>query len=376
MFSKLGDAMLAVMSERYFRAQSARGGRGVSPARGAAAGEHSDGPINAIVGSSPAMRRLREHIGAAAQVRGTVLLVGESGTGKELVASAIHQTSASPDTPFIAVNCAAIPRDLIESELFGYQRGAFSGANSHFLGLFRSAEKGTLFLDEVTEMSPETQSKILRAIQERTVRPLGSTREIAVDVRLIASTNRNPEEAMRSGRLREDLYYRLQASVLRLPPLRERIEDIPALVDHFIRLLNSRMGRPFPVEGIAHEALKAMLEYPWPGNVRELSNSIEMAMTFGRRPLIGVEDLPPAVVRRNEPALEAELPQLSEPGSQPLAPSQLTTLEASERELVTRALAITAGNKTRAAKLLQISRKKLYSLTNKYMLPAHPEGKL
>jgi Sigma-54 interaction domain len=204
MFSKLGDAMLAVLSERYFRTS----GRGASPssARGAALGENHS-PINTIVGYSPAMRRLREHIAAAAQIRGTVLLVGESGTGKELVASAIHQSSVTPDTPFIAVNCAAIPKDLIESELFGYQRGAFSGANSHFLGLFRSAEKGTLFLDEVTEMSLETQSKILRAIQERTVRPLGSTREIAIDVRLIASTNRDPEEAVRSGQLREDLYY-------------------------------------------------------------------------------------------------------------------------------------------------------------------------
>jgi DNA-binding NtrC family response regulator len=370
MFSKLGDSMLAVMSERYFRSRSIRGGRGPSlnPARGAVPGENN-GPINTIVGSSPAMGLLRRHIAAAAQVRGTVLLVGESGTGKELVASAIHQTSSTPDTPFIAVNCAAIPKDLIESELFGYQRGAFSGANAHFLGLFRSAEKGTLFLDEVTEMSPETQSKILRAIQERTVRPLGSTREIAIDVRLIASANRDPEEAVRSGQLREDLYYRLQASVVQLPPLRERIEDIPALVEHFIRLLNSRMGRPFPVEGIAHEALKAMLEYPWPGNVRELSNAIEMAMTFGRRPLIGIEDLPPAVVRRSGPAIvEAELPELNENGSQPLAFSQFTTLEASERELVTRALTITGGNKTRAAKLLQISRKK--TLLSDQQVPA------
>ena len=374
MFSKLGDAMLGVMSERYFRARSARGGRG--PNRAAAPGD-DNGPINTIVGSSPAMSRLREHIGAAARVRGTVLLVGESGTGKELVASAIHQSSSNPDTPFIAVNCAAIPKDLIESELFGYQRGAFSGANSHFLGLFRSAEKGTLFLDEVTEMSPETQSKILRAIQERTVRPLGSTREIAIDVRLIASTNRDPEEAVRSGQLREDLYYRLQASVLQLPPLRDRIQDIPALVEHFIKFLNSRMGRPFPVEGMAHEALTAMLEYSWPGNVRELSNAIEMAMTFGRHPIIGVEDLPPAVVRRGGPAIiEDTLAEPADPGPQPMAFSQFTTLEASERELVTRALAVTGGNKTRAAKLLQISRKKLYSLTSKYMLPLRSESKL
>ena len=367
MFSKLGDAMLAMISERYFRSAAVRAAHFSNAHSASAAGDNAS-PVNAIVGFSPAMRRLRDLITAAAQVRGTVLLVGESGTGKELVASAIHQSSSTPETPFIAVNCAAIPRDLIESELFGYQRGAFSGANSHFLGLFRSAEKGTLFLDEVTEMSPETQSKILRAIQERTVRPLGSTREIPVDVRLIASTNRNPEEAVRSGQLRQDLYYRLQASVLQLPPLRERVADIPALIEHFIKLLNSRMGRPFPVEGIAPDALEAMLEYGWPGNVRELSNAIEMAMTFGRRSLIGIEDLPPAVVRHDEPVVAEVAP--SEPvdrGPTPLAP-QFTTLEQSERELVSRALAVTGGNKSRAAKMLQISRKKLYSLANKYML--------
>jgi len=377
-FNKLSDALLAALARSYFGASAGAGAQrpaNPSPAKAAPAADNG-GPANAIIGSSPAMRRLREHIKAAAQVRGTVLLVGESGTGKELVASAIHQSSLPPDTPFIAVNCAAIPRDLIESELFGYQRGAFSGANSHFLGLFRSAEKGTLFLDEVTEMSPETQSKLLRAIQERTVRPLGSTREIPIDVRLIASTNRDPEEALRGGQLRQDLYYRLQASVLRIPPLRERVEDIPLLVEHFIGLLNSKIRRVIAVEGIEDQALRAMLVYPWPGNVRELSNAIETAMTFGRHPLIGLEDLPPAVVRR-EGFLEAGAPSDSaEFGLRPAASPQLTTLEATERELVARALTITGGNKSRAAKLLQISRKRLYSLTNKYMLADRPEDKL
>ncbi len=376
-FSRLIHALLAAVAESYFRPSSAINGHAVSPAANAAAGD-SDSSLNAIVGASAAMLKLREHIKAAAQVRGTVLLVGESGTGKELVASAIHQSSPAADTPFIAVNCAAIPRDLIESELFGYVKGAFSGANSHFLGLFRSAEKGTLFLDEVTEMSPETQSKILRAIQERTVRPLGSTREIAIDVRLIASTNRDPEEAVRSGQLRQDLYYRLQASVLRVPPLRERVEDIPLLVDHFIALMNARMGRAVPVQDIEPAALNAMREYSWPGNVRELSNAIETAMTFGVCPLIALEDLPPTVTRTNGAAvavaMTAEPPDRGQPPPEP--PSPMTTLEASERELVARALAITGGNKSRAAKLLQISRKKLYSLTNKYMLAARPETNL
>jgi len=373
-FNKLSHTRLAVLAESYFRAWSVQGGYRVADRDRGPSGDA--GGLDAIVGASPAIRKLHEHIKAAAQGRGTVLLVGESGSGKELVASAIHQSSPTPDAPFIAVNCAAIPRDLIESELFGYQRGAFSGANSHFLGLFRSAEKGTLFLDEVTEMSPETQSKVLRAIQERTVRPLGSTKEISIDVRLIASTNRDPEEAVRSGQLRQDLYYRLQASVLRVPPLRERREDIPLLVEHFIKLLNSRMGRPVPVEGIEDEALGAMLDYPWPGNVRELSNAIETAMTFGRLAFIGIEDLPPAVVHRNgsdtASHADGEHPQR---GPEPDAVSQFTTFQASERELVIRALAITGGNKARAARMLQISRKKLYSLTHKYLPAARSASK-
>lgn len=236
---------------------------------------------------------------------------------------------------------------------------------SNFPGLFRAADKGTLFLDEVTEMSPATQSKVLRAIQERMVRPLGSTREIPVDVRLIASTNRDPEAAVREGQLREDLYYRLQASVLHIAPLRERAADIPLLVEHFIAMFNARMQRATPVSGIDREALKALLDYFWPGNVRELSNAVEHAMTFGRRPLIGLEDLPLAIVRRG--AHFNSRPPAA--GTQLLFP-RLTTIEDSERELVTRALAATGGNKTRAARLLQISRKKLYSLTNKYLADA------
>ncbi len=378
-FDKLSHARLAILAESYFRVWSATAGTRIEELESDAGLLPSDerSVFHAIVGSSPAMRRLYDHIEAAAQVRGTVLLVGESGTGKELVARAIHESALAPGDPFIAVNCAAIPRDLIESELFGYQRGAFSGANSHFLGLFRSAEKGTLFLDEVTEMSPETQSKILRAIQERTVRPLGSTRELPIDVRLIATTNRDPEEAVKSGQLRQDLYYRLQANVLYMPPLRARVEDIPLLVEHFIKLFNSRMRRLSPVTGIEDNALQAMLNYPWPGNVRELSNAIETAMTFGRRTVIDLEDLPHTVVRNNQQAAWNEAPVQPPSAAGPdlnVAPF-LTTFEASERELVTRALIISGGNKTRAAKLLQISRKKLYSLTNKYLPAVPPESK-
>ena len=202
-----------------------------------------------MVGASAAMRQLYDRVEAAGVTRGTILIVGESGTGKELVAHAIHECGPQPGAPFVALNCAAIPKDLIESELFGYKRGAFSGANAEYLGLFRAADGGTLFLDEVTEMSADTQSKLLRAIQERAVRPVGSTREISVDVRLIASTNRDPQEAVKAGRLRDDLYYRLQAGVIQIPPLRERLEDVALLAEHFIELFNARQMRASPGHG-------------------------------------------------------------------------------------------------------------------------------
>jgi transcriptional regulator with PAS, ATPase and Fis domain len=212
-FDKASYVRIAILAEGYFRARAS--GDGAARVQAGAARSLADqrSSFHGIVGASPAMRRLYEQIEAAALVRGTILLVGESGTGKELVARAIHESTPAPGAPFIAVNCAAIPKDLID-ELFGYRRGAFSGAVSDFPGLFRAADKGTLFLDEVTEMSPATQSKVLRAIQERTVRPLGSTSEIPVDVRLIASTNRDPEQAVREGQLREDLYL--------LPPTGQR----------------------------------------------------------------------------------------------------------------------------------------------------------
>jgi transcriptional regulator with PAS, ATPase and Fis domain len=283
--------------------------------------------------------------------------VGESGTGKELVARAIHERGANPHAPFIALNCAAIPRELIESELFGYKRGAFSGATTEYIGLIRAAEGGTLFLDEVTEMSPDTQSKLLRAIQEHSVRPVGSTREIAVETHIVASTNRDPIEAMRGGQLRKDLYYRLQAGVIDIAPLRERLEDVPLLVEHFIDLFNARHVRPTPVTGIEEEALEAMRRYEWPGNVRELANAIESAFTFGRSHLIRLTDLPPALTGGQTAR------QLSTSCAVPIG-----TFAESERTIIQRALEFTEGNKVQAAKLLRISRKKLYAKIAKYGL--------
>jgi transcriptional regulator with PAS, ATPase and Fis domain len=311
------------------------------------------------------MRRLYDRIEAASQSRGTILIVGESGTGKELVARAIHECGAGPAAPFVALNCAAIPRDLIESELFGHKKGAFSGANADYLGLFRAAEGGTLFLDEVTEMAPETQSKLLRAVQERSVRPVGSTLEVSVDARLIGSTNRDPEEAVRAGDLRQDLYYRLQAGVLHTPPLREHPEDIPLLVENFIQVFNHKLEPRIVVTGVEEDALAALEEYSWPGNVRELSNSIEGAFTFGRSPMIRLRDLPAAIIgSRPVGALQTEEPAVEEAVS--TLPSG--SFAEAEREIIARALKSTNGNKVAAAALLRISRKRLYAKIEAYGL--------
>jgi len=357
-FDKLSHCRIIILADTYFRSRTALASARIQALEREASKLPPDGRtrFRGLIGASPAMRTLYVRIEAVGATRGTVLIVGESGTGKELVARAIHECGPNPNVPFVALNCAAIPRDLIESELFGYKRGAFSGATAEYLGLFRAAEGGTLFLDEVTEMSPETQSKLLRAIQERTVRPVGSTREIAVDVRLVASTNRDPEDAVRAGRLREDLYYRLQASVLRVPALREHLEDVLLLIEHFIEIFNGRRVRATSVEGIGEDALAAMCRYEWPGNVRELANAIESAFTFGRSPVIQLEELPQSI--SGKPPLPRETPGVPVVG----------TFADVERDLIRRALEQTEGNKARAAKLLKISRKKLYAKIAKYHL--------
>jgi transcriptional regulator with PAS, ATPase and Fis domain len=357
LFDKISHCRTIVLSDTYFRSRTAVAAARIHHLEQEAEQlpQRARSRFHGLVGATPAMRRLYEQIKAAGAVRGTVLVVGESGTGKELVARAIHECSPNTNTPFVALNCAALPRDLIESELFGYKRGAFSGANADHLGLFRSAEGGTLFLDEITEMSPETQSKLLRALQERTVRPVGSTHEIPVNARLIASTNRDPTEAVRSGQLREDLYYRLQVNVLRVPPLRERLDDVALLVDHFIALFNEKLDRAVPVTRIEADALNAMRRHSWPGNVRELSNAVEAAFTFGRSHIIKRADLPPPLSGR-----------ITGVSLQPSGP--VSSFADTERDLIRRALESTNGNKYQAAKLLGISRKKLYAKIAKYGL--------
>ncbi|MGA7869428.1 MAG: sigma-54 dependent transcriptional regulator [Candidatus Binatus sp.] len=356
-FDKLSHIRMIVLADTYFRSKTAVSGARILALEREAGGmpNQSRSRFHGLVGASAAMRQLYDRVESAGATRGTILIVGESGTGKELVAHAIHECGPQPAAPFVALNCAAIPRDLIESELFGYKRGAFSGANTEYLGLFRAAEGGTLFLDEVTEMSADTQSKLLRALQERTVRPVGSTKEIAVDVRLIASTNREPQEAVEAGRLRDDLYYRLQAGVIHIPPLRERAEDVALLVEHFIELFNARQMRAVPVTGIENEALEAMRRYSWPGNVRELANAIETAFTFSRSPVIRLPDLP------------ASISGLSAGQSAPIGRRiPVGSFADAEQDLIRGALEATEGNKLQAAKLLKISRKKLYAKIAKY----------
>ncbi len=356
-FDKLSHIRIVVLADTYFRSRTAVSGARIMALEreSGALPNHSRSRFHGMVGASPAMRQLYDRVEAAGVTRGTILIVGESGTGKELVAHAIHECGPQPGAPFVALNCAAVPKDLIESELFGYKRGAFSGANAEYLGLFRAADGGTLFLDEVTEMSADTQSKLLRAIQERSVRPVGSTREVAVDVRLIASTNRDPQEEVKAGRLRDDLYYRLQAGVIHIPPLRERLEDVALLVEHFIELFNARQMRGVQVTGAEDEAIGAMRRYPWPGNVRELANAIETAFTFSRSPVIRLQDLPASIAGSH--AAERA----------PAAPGKpVGSFADAEHALIRSALEATDGNKVQAAKLLKISRKKLYAKIVKY----------
>jgi len=313
--------------------------------------------FHGIVGNSAAIGGMIGKILALSPGRSTILIVGESGTGKELVARAMHQAS-SPHSPFVALNCAALPRDLIESELFGFVKGAFSGANHDQVGLFRSAQGGTLFLDEITEMSLETQAKLLRVIQERAVRPVGGTREIPVDVRIIASTNREPDRAVREGQLRKDLYYRLAVGVVRVAPLRERLDDITLLVRHLVELLNVKLAKSVAVRAIEAEALELLMRHSWPGNVRELANAIEAAMSFTTSDTIRREDL--SIL--GESASESPIAQPASPAKsvEPQEPVSFSSLKEVERNHIVWTLTNTGGNKALAARLLGISRKSLY----------------
>ena len=362
-FDKLSHVRMIILAEAYFGAHQARQQARTQDLERDVQRLDPEGvkrqSFHGLIGATPVMRRLYERIQAAAPGGASILVTGESGTGKEVLARAIHEVGSSASAPFIAVNCAALPRELIESELFGHRKGDFSGATGEYLGLVRAAEGGTLLLDEITEMPLEVQAKLLRALQERVVRPVGSTTEVAVDVRFIASTNRPVRDAIADGKLREDLFYRLKVHTIELPPLRERLADLPLLVQHFIELFNRRYPRA--VRGIEDDAMQALRGYDWPGNIRELMNTIEVAFAYGRTDSIRTEDLP-AEIGGRQPALPQPSGDLIE------ALSPIPTFEESERLLLERALDATNGNKLRAAKMLGISRKQLYAKIKKYAI--------
>ena len=321
-----------------------------------------DGERPPLVGQSAAMRSVYEVIGKVADSPSTVLLTGESGTGKELVAQALHRGSSRRDKPLIKVNCAAIPKDLVESELFGYEKGAFTGAVGSKPGRFELADGGTLFLDEIGEVPVEMQVKLLRALQESEFERVGGIRTIHVDVRLIAATNRDLKALIADGRFREDLFYRLNVVPVALPPLRERREDIPALAQHFVEKYDRRLGKK--VERVDDEALEVLLAYSWPGNIRELENLMERSVLFADGPVITAAQLPESL-REKAPVAPTPIAAVGPIGAI-AAPSGASMKEIVrqaqaelERELITRALEETGGNVTRAAKRLQISRKSL-----------------
>ena len=315
------------------------------------------GRFGAMIGNSPEMRKIYQVIEQAAPTSASVLITGASGTGKELVAKTIHQLSPRANFPFVALNCAAIPETLLESEIFGHEKGAFTGASERREGCFELADRGTLFLDEIGEMTPQTQVKLLRVLQERSFRRLGGRTEQTVDVRVIAATNINPDEAVAEGRLREDLYYRLNVFAIRLPLLRERKDDLPLLVQAFVAEFNQRHQRA--VTGVEPEAMRLLELYDWPGNVRELRNVIERATIVAQGPFIEVGHLPPALATGT-----ASVPKAT--GGTVLAPGM--TVEDAERQLIVMTLAHTNQNKTRAAEALGISLKTLHNKLNRLRL--------
>jgi two-component system response regulator AtoC len=312
------------------------------------------GEAAGIVGRSAALRTVLDVARKVARYPSTVLVTGESGTGKELVARLVHRASPRAEAPFVAINCGAIPEALLESELFGHARGAFTGATSERRGLFEEADGGTLFLDEIAELPAALQVKLLRALQEGEVRRVGDNAARTVDVRVVAATARDVEAEVAAGRFRADLFYRINVVRLHLPPLRERGEDIPVLARHFAARYAERFGAP--ARGLSRPALRHLVEYGWPGNVRELENVIERAVVLADGDEIGPEHLPPAVVGGAPPH-----GAVSRDGSG-LDPTDLSIKrqgEALERVLIARALERTGGNRTRAAQLLELSHRAL-----------------
>ncbi len=310
-------------------------------------GEVPDG----IAGNSPAIRETIDMVRRVADSDATVLITGESGTGKELVARAVHRLSSRRDEPFVAVNCAAMPAPLLESELFGHVRGAFTDAKSARPGLFVQAGAGTIFLDEIGEMPAEMQAKLLRVLQEHKVRPVGGDEEVPFKARVLAATNRNLEVEVEQRRFREDLFYRINVVTLHVPPLRARSGDILLLAQHFLRRIAHRINKP--VKGFSGPAARMLLDYDWPGNVRELENCIERAVALCRLDEVTVDDLPNKVQ-------EFHVTRIVIPAGPTGSPDAMITMEEMERRYVRQVLEAVRGNKTHAARILGIDRRSLY----------------
>ena len=301
-----------------------------------------------LVGQSGFMRRLRDEARAVAASDVNLLLEGESGTGKELVARTVHSLSARCEAPLVAVNCAAIHEGLLESELFGHEAGAFTGASHATIGFFRAAEGGSILLDEIGDMSRSLQAKLLRVLEERAVIPVGRTTPVPIDVRVISATNQNLTEAVERGTFRRDLYYRINVVRLRLPPLRERPEDIVPLARHLLASIGEALD--VPVKRLPAEVVVAMTAHDWPGNVRELGNVIQRAYVMGRGPTLRLDDLPEEILHRAGPA----------------SPAELLPLQEAICRHVCRALELAGGVRSRAAKMLGIDRKSLWRMMHRY----------
>src|SRR5437660_4304588 len=319
------------------------------------------GRIGELVGAAKPMQEVMRLVEPDSPSSAPVLITGETGSGKEILARTLHQLSPRNDRPFVAINCSAIPESLMESEIFGHERGAFTGAAERRIGCFELADGGTLLLDEIGEMPAPTQAKLLRVLEDHKVRRLGSKTETPVDVRVLAATNKDPEQAVAKGILRQDLYFRLNVFHIHLPPLREHKEDLPLMVEHILRDLNQKHSRQ--VLGIGHEVLDLFHSYTWPGNVRELRNVLERAVIACDRAVIGRAHLPPDFGRAPV-ATASELSALRFPLG--------TTVEAAERELILQTLVATHNNKTRAAELLGISLKTLHNKLKEYEATRQP----
>ena len=306
-----------------------------------------------IIGHSQSMKTVFETIGLVAPSEASVFITGESGTGKELIANAIHQNSPRKDQPFIKVNCAALPETLLESELFGHEKGAFTGAEARKKGRFHLAHNSSIFLDEIAEMAPITQTKILRVLQEREFEPVGGTQTIKVDTRLITATNKNLEEEIQAGRFREDLYYRLNVINITVPPLRDRQDDIPLLADFFLKSYAEKNHKL--IKGFTPRAVDLMMRHEWPGNVRELENIVERAVIMARGEMITPMEFPEVLKELDD---EFKATQISlEPGR---------SLKEVEKEMILRTLEETGGNRTHAAEILGISRRTLQLKLKEY----------